>query len=137
MGPGRSIRHVVPEIIEGVHVDVLLESSMDMVVRSPGIQDAEPIRMAPMSEAEATSHDGLELLADDLVDSVTAARNLESMCRAEQWMKVHRSALSSRVSRVVEYSMLIVVLCWIPWRDPDKNLICSRGMVTWCFAQRH
>jgi hypothetical protein len=61
---------------------------MDVVVRSPEIQDAEPIRSAPMSETAATSRGGLELLADDLIDPVMAARNLESMRRAEQWMKV-------------------------------------------------
>jgi hypothetical protein len=37
-----------------------------------------------MSEATTTSHDGLELLADDLVDPATVARNLEAMRRAEQ-----------------------------------------------------
>jgi hypothetical protein len=42
-----------------------------------------------MSEAAATSHGGLELLADDLVDPAIVARNLEVMRRAEQWMKVH------------------------------------------------
>jgi hypothetical protein len=71
-----------PEIIEGLDVDVLLKSRMDMVVRSPEIQDAEPIRAATMSEVVATSRDGLELLADDLVDPSTVARNLESMRRA-------------------------------------------------------
>jgi hypothetical protein len=43
---------VAPEITEGVHVDVLPESSMDMVVRSPEIQDAEQIRETPMSEVK-------------------------------------------------------------------------------------
>jgi hypothetical protein len=52
---------------------------MDAVVRSPEIQDAEPIRSAPMSEAAATSHDGLELLADDLINPTTVAYNLELM----------------------------------------------------------
>jgi hypothetical protein len=41
-----------------------------------------------MSEAAATSRDGLELLADDLIDPETVDRNLESMRGAEQWMKV-------------------------------------------------
>jgi hypothetical protein len=41
-----------------------------------------------MSEAAATSRDGLELLADDLINPATVARNLESMRRAEQWLKV-------------------------------------------------
>jgi hypothetical protein len=55
---------------------VLPESSMDVVARSPEIQDVEPIRSALMSEAAITSRDGLELLADDLVDPATLARNL-------------------------------------------------------------
>jgi hypothetical protein len=33
-----------------------------------------------MSEAAATSHDGLELLADDLINPTTVAYNLELMC---------------------------------------------------------
>jgi hypothetical protein len=85
------------EIITGIHVDVLPESSTVVVVRSPEIQDAEPIRSAPMVEAMTTSHDGVELLADDLVDPATVARNLESMRRAEQWMKVCCRTLSSQI----------------------------------------
>jgi hypothetical protein len=64
---------------------------MDVVVRSPEIQDAEPIRSARMSEAATTSRDELELLADDLINPASVARNLESMRRAEQWMKVRES----------------------------------------------
>jgi uncharacterized membrane protein len=82
-----------PGVTEEVRDDALPETSMDVVVRSPEIQDAEPIRSAPMSEAAATSRDGLELLADDLIDPATVARNLESMSRAEQWMKMHDSIL--------------------------------------------
>jgi hypothetical protein len=41
-----------------------------------------------MSEAATTSHGGIELLEDDLVDPAAVARNLEAMRRAEQWMKV-------------------------------------------------
>jgi hypothetical protein len=69
----------VPETMEEVYYDALPESSMDVIVRSPEIQDAEPIRLAPMSEAAATSGRGLELLAHDLVDPPVVARNLESM----------------------------------------------------------
>jgi hypothetical protein len=50
---------------------------MDVVVWSPEIQDAEPIRSAPMPEAAATNRGGLELLADDLIDQAMVARNLE------------------------------------------------------------
>jgi hypothetical protein len=82
-----------PETTEEVHDDVLPESSMDVVVRSPEIQDVEPIRSAPMLEAVATSRGGLELLADDLIDPAMVARNLESMRWAEQWMKVRDCTL--------------------------------------------
>jgi hypothetical protein len=41
-----------------------------------------------MSEAAPTSHGGLELLSDDLIDLAMVARNLETMRRTEQWMKV-------------------------------------------------
>jgi hypothetical protein len=58
------------------------------VVRSPEIQDAEPIRSAPMTEAATSSRGGVELLADDLVDPATVARHLEAVRQAEQWMKV-------------------------------------------------
>jgi hypothetical protein len=84
---------IAPEATEEVRDNALPESSMDVVVRSPEIQDAEPIRTAPMSEAAATSRGGLELLVDDLIDSAMVARNLEMMRRAEQWMKVHDSIL--------------------------------------------
>jgi hypothetical protein len=73
-----------PGEIEGVHDEALPETSMQVVVRSPEVQDAEPICSAPMSEAAATSCGRLELLADDLIDPATMARNLESMRRVEQ-----------------------------------------------------
>jgi uncharacterized membrane protein len=77
-----------PGVAEEVSDDVLPESSLEVVVRSLEIQDAEPIRLAPMSEAATSSRGGIELLADDLVDPAAVARNLEAMRRAEQWMKV-------------------------------------------------
>jgi hypothetical protein len=82
-----------PGVTQEVHDDALPETSLDVVVRSPEIQDAEPIRSTPMSEAAATSRDGLELLADDLINPTTVARNLESMHRAEQCMKVRNRTL--------------------------------------------
>jgi uncharacterized membrane protein len=68
--------------------DVLPESTMEVVVRSPEIQDAEPIRSAPMSGAATSSRGGIELLADDLVDPAAVARHLEAMRQGEKWMKV-------------------------------------------------
>jgi hypothetical protein len=69
---------------------VLPEPALEVVIRSPKIQDAEPIRSAPMSGAATSSRGGggLELLADDLVDPTTVARHLEAVRQAEQWMKV-------------------------------------------------
>jgi hypothetical protein len=68
--------------------DALPEPALEVVVRSPEIQDTEPIRSAPMSEAATSSRGGLELLADDLVDPATVARHLEAVRQAEQWTKV-------------------------------------------------
>jgi hypothetical protein len=80
-----------PGVTEEVRDEALPETSLEVVVRSPEIQDAEPIHSALMSEAAATSRSGLELLADDLINPATVARNLESMRQAEQWMKVRDS----------------------------------------------
>jgi hypothetical protein len=41
-----------------------------------------------MTEAATSSHGGVELLADDLVDPATVAGHLEAVRQAEQWMKV-------------------------------------------------
>jgi hypothetical protein len=68
--------------------NMLPEPALEVVVRSPEIQDAEPIHSAPMSGAATSSRGGIELLADDLVDPATVARHLEAVRQAEQWMKV-------------------------------------------------
>jgi hypothetical protein len=73
--------------------NALPEVNLEVVVNSPEIQDAEPIHSAPMSEATTTSRDGLKLLANDLISPAAVARNLESMQRAEQWMKVRDCTL--------------------------------------------
>jgi hypothetical protein len=77
----------------GEEATAQLEPTLEVVVRSPEIQDAEPIRSAPMTEAATSSHGGVELLANDLVDPTTVARHLEAVRQAEQWMKV--SSLNS------------------------------------------
>jgi hypothetical protein len=64
------------------------EVALEVAIRSPEIQDAEPIRSAPMTEATASSRGGIELLADDLVEPATVAKHLEAIRQAEQWMKV-------------------------------------------------
>jgi hypothetical protein len=72
----------------GVEAAVPPEATLEVVVCSPEIQDAEPIRSVPMTEAATSSRGGVELLADDLVDPATVARHLEAVRHAEQWMKV-------------------------------------------------
>jgi hypothetical protein len=72
----------------GERDDVLSETALEVVVRSPEIQDAELIRSAPMFGAATSSRGGIELLADNLVYPVTVARHMEAMRQAEQWMKV-------------------------------------------------
>jgi hypothetical protein len=74
--------------IGGEGDDAQPEPALEVVVHSPEIQDAEPIRSAPMTEAATSSRGGIELLADDLVDPATVARHLEAVRQAEQWMKV-------------------------------------------------
>jgi hypothetical protein len=69
------------------------EPALEVVVRSPEIQDAEPIHSASMTEAATSSRGDVELLADDLVDPATVAKHLEAVLQAEQWMKV--SSLNS------------------------------------------
>jgi hypothetical protein len=59
--------------------DMLPEPALEVVVRSPKIQDMEPIRSAPMFEAGTSSRGGIELLTDDLVDPATIARHLEAV----------------------------------------------------------
>jgi hypothetical protein len=77
----------------GEETAMLPEATLEVVIRSPEIQDAEPIRSAPMTGTAASSRGGVELLADDLVDPATVARHLEVVRQAEQWMKV--SSLNS------------------------------------------
>jgi hypothetical protein len=77
-----------PAMAGGERDGVLPEETLEVVVRSPEIQDAEPIRSAPMSVAATSSRGGIELLADDLVDPAAVARHLKAMQQAEQWMKV-------------------------------------------------
>jgi hypothetical protein len=73
---------------EGEEATMPPEAALEVVVRSPEIQDAEPIRSAPMTKAATSSRGGVELLADDLVDPATVARHLEAVRQAEQWLKV-------------------------------------------------
>jgi hypothetical protein len=68
--------------------DILPKSTMEVVVRSPEIQDAEPIRSAPMYGAATSSRGGIELLADDLIDPAAVSCHLKAMQQAGQWMKV-------------------------------------------------
>jgi hypothetical protein len=78
--------------------------ALEVAIRSPKVQDAEPIRSAPMTEATSSSRGGIELLADDLVEPAVVAQHLEAIRRAEQRMKVRSRSLPSSQSFCVEYS---------------------------------
>jgi hypothetical protein len=89
-GAPEPMKQVVEEAAvaaRGEEVTTSPEVAVEVAIRSPEIQDAEPIRSALMTEAAASSR-GVELLADDLVDPATVARHLEAVRQAEQWMKV-------------------------------------------------
>jgi hypothetical protein len=93
-----------PELVEEVVEEAVLASggeavttspevALEVAILSPEIQDAEPIRSAPMTEATASSRDGIELLADDLIEPAAVAKHLEAIRQAEQWMKVGSHSL--------------------------------------------
>jgi hypothetical protein len=87
------VAEVVEKTAGGETVTTSPEIALDLAIRSPEIQDAEPIRSALMTEATASSRGGIELLADDLVEPTTVAKHLEAIRRAEQWMKVSSRSL--------------------------------------------
>jgi hypothetical protein len=89
-----------------------------VVVRSPEIHDAKQIRSAPMTEAAMSSHGGIELLADDLVDPAKVARYLEAVRQVEQWMKVSSHNPLSSQSFSVEYPSDVCCLCRTLLRGP-------------------
>jgi hypothetical protein len=87
------------------------EVALEVAIRSPEIQDAEPIRSAPMTEADSGSRGGIELLADDLVEPATLAKHLEAIRQAEQWMKVRSRSL--RVVNPLSSSTLRHLSCLV------------------------
>jgi hypothetical protein len=95
-GAPEPVKEVVEEAAVtagGEGVTTSPEVALEVGIRSPVIQDAEPIRSAPMAEATASSRGGIELLADDLVEPATVAKHLEAIRQAEQWMKVSSHSL--------------------------------------------
>jgi hypothetical protein len=92
-GAPEPVEEVVEEAAGGEAVTTSPEVALEVAIRSPEIQDAEPIRFAPMTEATASSRGGIELLADNLVEPATVAKHLEAIHQAEQWMKVSSCSL--------------------------------------------
>jgi hypothetical protein len=85
--------------------------ALEVAIRSPEIQDAKPIRFAPMTEATSSSRGGIELLADDLVEPATVAKHMEAIRQAEQWMKVRDRSL--RVVNPLSLSTLRDLSCLV------------------------
>jgi hypothetical protein len=111
--------------------------ALEVVVRSPEIQDAEPIRSAPVTEAATSNRSRVELLADDMVDPATVARHLEAVRQAEQWMKVSSRNSWSSQSFSVEYPSDIYCLCRTSQRGPARSPACFKASATQCFGLRH
>jgi hypothetical protein len=84
---------VVEKAAGGEAVTTSPEVALEVAICSPEIQDAEPVRSAPMTEATASSRGGIELLADNLVEPATVAKHLEAIRQAEQWMKASSRGL--------------------------------------------
>jgi hypothetical protein len=97
-GAPEPMAEVVERTAGGEAVTTSPEIALEVAIRSPEIQDGEPICSAPMTEATASSRGGIELLADDLVEPATVAKHLEAIRQAEQWMKVCSRSLSSSQS---------------------------------------
>jgi hypothetical protein len=87
------MEEVIKKSAGGEAVTTSPEVALEVAIRSPEIQDAEPIRSASMAEATASSRGGIELLADNLVEPATVAKHLEAIRQAEQWMKVSSRSL--------------------------------------------
>jgi hypothetical protein len=114
----------------GEGATTLPEPALEVVARSPEIQDAEPIRSAPMTEAPTSSRGVVELLVDDLVDPATVARHLEAIRQAEQWMKVSSRNSWSSQSFSVEYPSDICCLCRTSQRGPARSPACFKASAT-------
>jgi hypothetical protein len=97
-GAPEPMAEVVEKTAGGEAVTTSPEIALEVAIRSPEIQDAEPIRSAPMTEATSSSRGGIELLEDDLVEPATVAKHLEAIRRSEQWMKVSSRNLPSSQS---------------------------------------
>jgi uncharacterized membrane protein len=87
------MEEVVEKTAGGEAVTTSPEIALEVAIRSTEIQDAEPIRAAPMTEATTSSRGGIELLADDLIETAMVAKHLEAIRQAEQWMKVSSRSL--------------------------------------------
>jgi hypothetical protein len=92
-GAPEPVEEVVEKTAGGEAVTTSPEIALEVAIRSLEIQDAEPIRAAPMTEATASSRGEIELLADDLIEPATVAKHLEAIRQAEQWMKVSSRSL--------------------------------------------
>jgi hypothetical protein len=133
----------VEEVVEeatvaagGEGVTTSPEVALEVAIRSPEIQDAEPTRSAPMTEATASSRGGIELLADNLVEPATVAKHLEAIRQAEQWMKVSSRSFLSSQSSAVEYSCDLSCLCRTLRSGPATSRTCCKAMETRCSELR-
>jgi hypothetical protein len=74
-GPGSS---TAPELSAEAQVDPQPEAGTEVVIREAMIEDAAPLRSAPMPETGTSSRGGLKLLDDELIDPTFVSLSMES-----------------------------------------------------------
>jgi hypothetical protein len=82
-------------------VDPQPKAGSEVIIREVMIEDAAPLRSAPMPETGISSRGGLELLNDDLIDPAFVSLSMESWHRTENWIKVRCEY--PRLSFLIEY----------------------------------
>jgi hypothetical protein len=93
-----------PEPRVEIQVDPQPSSSTEVVVREAMVEDAAPLHSAPMSEAGASSHRGLELLDDELIGpAVVCPRTWSHGVARSSGSRYILSTLSSLAVMSTEY----------------------------------
>jgi hypothetical protein len=74
---------VAPEASAEARIKLHPEASTQVVIREAMIEDVAPLRSVPMLETGSSSHTGLELLDNDLIDPAFVSLSMESW----HWME--------------------------------------------------
>jgi hypothetical protein len=117
----KSSAAIAPKPRAEARVDPQPEASTEVVVCEVVIEDAVPLRSAPMPETGTSSHGDLELLDDDLIDPAFVSLSMDLWHHIENWIKV--CCEYPRLSCHIEYWLLIdrwiMSKAW--WRGPARR----------------